>query len=83
MKQLYTAFLVALPVLLGSCDDHVYGTSMSGCATEPPLTWENFGYAFLDNNCNGCHSHFHEGRNRSGAPDGVDFDTWELSLIHN
>ncbi len=66
----------ALPWLLAGCDDHLYGTSTSGCAADPPLTWENFGNAFLDDRCNGCHSSFYTGEDRSGAPEGVDFDTW-------
>ena len=78
--RLHLAFLLLVPLALGSCDDHLYGTSGGECTTNPPLTWENFGFGFLDDQCNGCHSHFHEGDDRSGAPVGVDFDSWDLTL---
>lgn len=69
--------LAVLPLLVGSCDDHLYGSSASGCRDEHPLTWENFGWGIMDDACNGCHSSLHSGEDRSGAPEGVDFETWD------
>lgn len=65
--------------LLGGCDDHVLGEGLyeATCRDDPPLTWENYGKGALDHHCNGCHSQFMSGENRSGAPEGVDFDTWD------
>lgn len=40
-------------------------------------TYENFGDAFIRNWCRGCHSSQLTGDDRSGAPDGIDFDTRE------
>jgi len=38
-----------------------------------PLYYENFGAAFLTENCQGCHAQ--EARDREGAPSAVFFDT--------
>lgn len=72
--------LLLVPLL--ACDDHLYGTTEAVCREEAPLTWENFGNDFLDDKCNGCHSHHHTGDDRSDAPEGVDFDTWEGLLLN-
>ena len=49
--------------------------------TEPPegarVTYANFGDAYLRNWCRGCHSAAIEGEARSGAPEGIDFNTHE------
>jgi uncharacterized membrane protein len=41
------------------------------------VTYANFGDAYLRNWCRGCHSSAIEGEDRSGAPDGIDFNTHE------
>lgn len=67
--------LVAAPNLI-SCDDVLYGTSDAACR-DVDLTWENFGRSFMRKNCTGCHSSKHHGDDRVGAPEGVDFDTYD------
>ena len=74
-------FLVVLP-LLASCDDHLIGVSndRSNCDRDPPLTYENFGAAFLAEYCTGCHGSLQKESQRSNAPAGVDFDSWAAVL---
>ena len=54
---------------------------MSGCEgptcdREPPLTYENWGEAYISDFCVGCHSSLVEGAERRGATVGVDFNTY-------
>lgn len=81
-RWLLGAVLLLSGFFLGSCDDHLYGSQEAFCRTEQPLTWENFGWKMMDENCNGCHSSFHTGDDRVGAPEGVDFDTWAGVVEH-
>jgi len=73
-----------LAMTLVHCDDHVLGDNTQAevqCDHEPPLTYENFGDGFLRQHCNGCHSSYREYEwQRSGAPGGIDFDTWDTLL---
>ena len=66
------------------CDDHLLGEGTESevqCNHDPPLTYENFGQGFLRQHCNGCHSSYREyDWQRSGAPSGIDFDTWDTLL---
>lgn len=39
------------------------------------VTYANFGEAFLRNWCRGCHASALSGDERSGAPEGIDFET--------
>lgn len=43
------------------------------CASEPVVTWENFGQGLIIENCSSCHSE--TSANRHGAPDTVLLDT--------
>jgi uncharacterized membrane protein len=45
------------------------------CDRAPALDWTNYAEGFFDKSCNGCHSSQLTGAVRSGAPEGVDFDT--------
>ena len=51
------------------------------CPENNVLTWENFGEGIIAQYCSGCHSHFYEGDDRSGAPPGVDIETWDDVLL--
>ena len=61
-----------------ACDDTLFGEEPSpySCERDPPLTYDNFGAPFLEENCTGCHSSYYPEELRTGAPLGVDFDTW-------
>jgi cytochrome c5 len=66
-----------------ACDDHVIGEGApirTSCLRDPPLTYENFGSGLLDRHCNSCHSEDVRLDQRGGAPEGVDFDDWEMVL---
>lgn len=76
-------FGILLSTALPACDDHVIGQSapfVLTCLRDPPLTYENFGRALLNRHCNSCHSQDVRGNQRGGAPEGVDFDDWEMVL---
>ena len=45
----------------------------ASCETAPSVTWESWGHGFFLTYCNACHSS--TAVNRSGAPEGVDFDS--------
>jgi hypothetical protein len=47
------------------------------CVHDPPLTYDNYGRAYLDQYCNGCHSSLLPEDHRRNAPMGADFDTYE------
>jgi hypothetical protein len=74
------AVLLLLPL---GCDDHLLGHSADTppCLTEPSLTWENFGQKTLKQYCVSCHSDLSEGTERNGAPDGVNFNTWDDAIL--
>jgi uncharacterized membrane protein len=63
--------LLVLLVQLTSC-----ASESVSCDRDPPLTYENFGEAFLTRNCTGCHSTLMTGDERNGAPVGCDFNTY-------
>ena len=46
------------------------------CDRQPPLDWENFGEGFFALHCTSCHSTENSDVQRSGAPIGLDFDTY-------
>ena len=73
---------VLLLLCLG-CDDHLIGheAERPPCLTEPPLTWETFGQKTLQHYCKGCHSDLIEGDERAGAPVGVNFNTWDDTVL--
>jgi len=45
------------------------------CDRDPPLDYDNFGAAFLQRNCTGCHSSELPEGDRFGAPELVDLDS--------
>lgn len=45
------------------------------CERAPGVTWDAWGQGFFLTWCTSCHSR--AATDRHGAPDGVDFDTWE------
>ena len=76
--------LAALAVTLSACggddhaDDHADGEGVStgnSCPPGRPLTYETFGEPFMEQYCVRCHSSELEGADRSGAPEGHDFDS--------
>ena len=60
---------LALACLLPSCET-------VSCDRDPPLSWSNYGEAFMLTYCDGCHSSLHGESARFGAPIGVDFNTY-------
>lgn len=52
------------------------------CDREPPLTWSNFGQAWMNKHCNGCHGSLAVGDARHGAPESTNLDTWDDALRH-
>ena len=52
-------------------------TEVGECPPDSQVTWDTFAKGFLQTQCTQCHSALYEGDNRRGAPDGVDFDTYE------
>ena len=74
------AMACSMPLMAGSCDDHVIGHGQPivlNCRREPPLTYENFGEGILGRHCTSCHSVYVRPGQRANAPVGVDFDTWD------
>ena len=72
--------MILLPLLLG-CSGGADDSAAVDCDREPPLTFDNFGEAFLSKHCTGCHSVLHEGNLREGAPLGVDLNTYADVLM--
>ena len=71
------AVTTALGVLT-ACDDVLLGydgTFTGNCDRDPPLTYDNYGKAYLGKWCTGCHSSLVRENQRSGAPLGVNFET--------
>lgn len=76
--------LIAALQTLSSCDDQVFNSrepNYASCLRDPPLTWENTGKGLIDKHCNGCHSSLLRPELRNGAPVGVDFDTYPMTLL--
>ena len=60
------------------------GAAAETFCREPALTYANFGEGFMDKHCNGCHSSYLPEGMRSGAPVGVDLDSYPsvLEWVH-
>ena len=59
---------------LVSCESTLdTGEEYSDCIQENPRTWENWGEGFFQTWCQSCHSRTTP--QRTGAPDGINFDT--------
>jgi hypothetical protein len=70
---------LALVALLAACDPAPMTMDQWPCPPGgTPLTYDSFGAAYLDTNCNTCHSA--EAGGRHGAPEGFRFDT--LDDVH-
>ena len=70
---------IALALLLSSCAIAPLEMKDFPCPPEgTTLSYENFGRAFIDSNCNTCHAR--EASIRHGAPESFQFDT--LDDIH-
>ena len=54
----------------------------SACASQTPLTWNNFGAPYFRSWCTGCHSSKLSADGRAGAPVGMDFDSRSSVLDH-
>lgn len=83
LGAIHAVFACMTLALLPACDDHVIGQGApigTSCLREPPLTYENFGRALLNRHCNSCHSQDVRPDQRGGAPEGVDFDDWDMVL---
>lgn len=65
---------------LAACLPSVEDTGHGACTHVPPLDYPNFGQAFMDKHCAGCHSSLLPEGRRVGAPVGVDFDTYAAVL---
>ncbi len=62
-------------VLLAGCEEPT-------CDREPPVTWENWGEAYIATFCVGCHSALLEGDERRGATPGVDLNNYGDVMRH-
>ena len=85
MRLLRVELIAVIAWASAGCDDHLVGHDLDAaapCDREPPLTYENFGEPWLDQHCNGCHSSLLYQHQRTKAPLGVDFDTWQGVLDH-
>lgn len=70
------AFVLA--TLLAACGDPQGVDTGSTCPPTDAPTYANFGQAFFQSYCLGCHSQTREGDDRYGAPVTIDFDTRTL-----
>jgi uncharacterized membrane protein len=52
------------------------------CDRQPPLNYGNFGKGYLELHCTSCHSAANSETQRSGAPVGVDFDSYSDVVQH-
>jgi len=68
-------WFIILTVACGSRGDT--GT----CDRDPPLTYDNFGQAYLTKHCVGCHGTYLPEELREGAPIGIDLDTYDDALF--
>jgi uncharacterized membrane protein len=67
--------------LLIACSGASQDSEVSLCSSQPALSYTSFGKAFLDRYCTGCHSAYVPLSNRNGAPEGVDFESYEKVLL--
>jgi uncharacterized membrane protein len=67
-----------LLVATGCAADPIGEDTGSTCPPTDPPTYANFGQAFMQTYCLGCHSQLKLGDDRHGAPVTIDFDTRSL-----
>ena len=89
MPRTLTAVFVALTALIAcseedppACPAAKEGLPTQATCNGSPLTYENFGQAFMENYCTRCHSGDVSGEARHCAPDDHNFDTLDLVLIN-
>ena len=64
-------------LLMAACNDpEGESPETVDCDRQPPLDWDNFGEGFFSLRCTSCHSSENSDVQRSGAPIGLDFDTY-------
>ncbi len=68
-----------IPADTGPSDTGPTDTGVVDPCHDSLATWENVAKPFLDNWCTACHSSEVSGVDRQGAPEGIDFDRWELA----
>ena len=78
MRAILGSLLAVAPACAETEDDPAGIT----CDRQPPLDWHNFGSGFVDLHCTSCHSVENSEPQRSGAPLGVDFDTYGDVVEH-
>ena len=78
MRAILGSLLAAGPACAGTEQDPPGIT----CDRQPPLDWDNFGGGFVELHCASCHSEENSEPQRSGAPVGVDFDTYG-DVVHH
>lgn len=69
-----TRYLTLIPLLMAVSIGGLL-LPFPGAAKAEELTYENFGQAFITQNCLGCHHSAQSGITRFGAPEGINFDT--------
>ena len=52
------------------------------CPEDSVVTWESFAESFITTRCLACHTENHSGTDRQGAPEGIDFDSYEAVVAH-
>lgn len=83
LRAVGVALLGGVTLVLGTainCDDHIVGHGVpltNTCLRDPPLTWENYGDYIIGRQCRPCHSVYRREGQRAGAPEGVNFDSWD------
>ena len=71
------AIAVAVLAVVPACDDSGgEAPETVDCDRQPPLDWDNFGEGFFALHCTSCHSAKNSDVQRSGAPIGLDFDSY-------
>lgn len=79
--MLRTAIVTAVLLLAVACGDKLDAVQETECAQDQAeVTYEGQVKAILDEHCTSCHSSSVSGNARSGAPSGVDLDTYQSLL---
>jgi uncharacterized membrane protein len=69
-------------VVISACHADASDSQIITCDRQPPLDWDNFGGGFLTLHCTECHSVLKSEPQRSGAPTGINFDTYSDVVRH-
>ena len=79
--NLKTAALVTIAVALALTIALVAGPKHLAQAQDCAKTYDNFGKAFIEQYCIGCHASANRGFARKGAPEGYNYD--DVTIIQN